>query len=903
MVDLSRDYIRDHLADSAVIFKRGVNLYEHGSFMLKQADVETGRLTYEMDGNYGDYTISLHLAEDKLETACDCPYPGSGCKHTVAALLDAHDVVRRWRQESGGSAETVEEPYLTAEEIRRQAIDDRKRRARIEAFTVTEGDMLKGEHLVETANGRQYVVTLHDPANGQGHCTCPDYLSNRIGTCKHLLFLLGYLKKKRGFKNRLARERFPFVDIYWDSVDNRPRVFAEQPPAKIKNLGGLLSECFNPDGTFAGQHLSDLLPLLNRLNGNKRIRIQETVLERLDESLQEQQMVELSGRVTPPAIKLKTRLYPYQEAGIEFALFKKAALIGDEMGLGKTLQAIALAILKKDIFGFKNALVITLASLKEQWKREIERFTDEKALIIAGTPFQRRMLYANQESYFKITNYEAVLRDVTVISGFKPDVIILDEAQRIKNFSTKTADAVKRLPRGHALVLTGTPLENKLEDVYSIVQFLDPCLLSPLWRFAADHFMLSRHKKGKILGYRHLDRLHEQLKPIVIRRRKEEVLSDLPDETVNNYYIDLHDKQLKIHNGYLQLLLPLINKKFLTPMDLRRIQELLLRMRMVCNSTYLIDRKTHISPKLKELEGVVDELVVQSKRKMVIFSEWTTMTFLIARQLSEAAIPFVELSGKVPVKKRQALIDEFTHNPNCMVFLSTDAGGTGLNLQAADCVVNFELPWNPARLNQRIGRVNRIGQKSRCINVVNLISKNSIEEKILAGIQLKTDLFNGVFDGGPDMVEFSHEKRAELLNRLREMMGEEPVLPPRDLRPAEDIAEDTPHFLNPKVLNQPDAPVDFTGEEQADEAPAAPLAVAAGPAGADEHSDGNAAGILTEQPPEKIEAVLNSGMQFIGGLLEMATGQKMTVSDTDGRLVRIDKATGEVTLKFKLPGF
>ena len=175
-------------------------------------------------------------------------------------------------------------------------------------------------------------------------------------------------------------------------------------------------------------------------------------------------------------------------------------------------------------------------------------------------------------------------------------------------------------------------------------------------------------------------------------------------------------------------------------MDLRRIQELLLRMRMVCNSTYLIDRKTHISPKLKELEGVVDELVLQSQRKMVIFSEWTTMTFLIARHLSDAGIPFVELSGKIPVKKRQALIDEFTHNPDCKVFLSTDAGGTGLNLQAADCVVNFELPWNPAKLNQRIGRVNRIGQKSRCVNVVNLISKNSIEEKILKLQEKKADL-------------------------------------------------------------------------------------------------------------------------------------------------------------------
>lgn len=196
---------------------------------------------------------------------------------------------------------------------------------------------------------------------------------------------------------------------------------------------------------------------------------------------------------------------------------------------------------------------------------------------------------------------------------------------------------------------------------------------------------------------------------------------------------------------------------------------------MVCDSTYLIDRKTHISPKLKELDGIIDELVVQNKRKMVIFSEWTTMTFLIAKHLSDMGIPFVELSGKVPVKKRQALIDGFTNNPECRVFLSTDAGGTGLNLQAADCVVNFELPWNPAKMNQRIGRVSRIGQESGCINVINLIAKNSIEERIRAGIQLKTDLFKGVFDDdGPDVVEFSREKRDELLNRLRAMMGEDP---------------------------------------------------------------------------------------------------------------------------------
>ncbi len=210
-------------------------------------------------------------------------------------------------------------------------------------------------------------------------------------------------------------------------------------------------------------------------------------------------------------------------------------------------------------------------------------------------------------------------------------------------------------------------------------------------------------------------------------------MKDLPQELVNNYYLELTHEQANIHSGYLQLLLPLLNKKFLTPMDVRRIQELMVKMRMVCDSTYLIDRETNISPKLKELEGILEELVLQNNRKVVIFSEWTTMTFLIAKHLSNVGISFVELTGKVPVKKRHALIDEFTNNPECRVFLSTDAGGTGLNLQAGDCVINFELPWNPAKLNQRIGRVNRIGQTSKCINVVNFISKGSIEEKILTG--------------------------------------------------------------------------------------------------------------------------------------------------------------------------
>ncbi|MBW2063751.1 MAG: DEAD/DEAH box helicase family protein [Deltaproteobacteria bacterium] len=906
MLDLTCDFVRKEVADSAIIYRRGVEIYENGSFFLREADKEKRWFVYEVDGNYGDYTVEIKFSNGRVETSCDCPYPGTGCKHTVATLLDTRDIMERW-QAASSEAATPEalEPYLSAEEIREQALEDRRLRALHESFKVTEGEMLKGEHLVESASGKQYIVTLHDPEKEKGHCTCPDFLSNRLGTCKHLIFLSNYFEKKRDFKKRIAKERFPFVDIYWDSVEDKPRLFSEWPISSVKEVNGLLSKCFNEDGSFTGKDLTDLLPLISRLNGNKRIRVQENVLGQLQRLLQNRQMSELAQNIRVPPINryLKTRLYPYQEEGVKFCLFKGSALIGDEMGLGKTLQAIALAILKKEIFGFTKVLVITPASLKEQWKREIERFSDEKAIVVAGSPAQRRSIYLNNDCYFKITNYEAVLRDVMVLSRFKPDLVILDEAQRIKNFSTKTADAVKQIPRKQALVLTGTPLENKLEDVYSIMQFLDPGMLSPLWQFAADHFMLSRKKKGKILGYRNLEKLRDKLKPIVIRRQKEEVLSDLPDEVVNNYYVDLHDKQRKIHSGYMQALLPLLNKKYLTPIDVRRIQELLVRMRMVCNSTYLIDRRTNISPKLDELVGIVDEMVVQSGRKMVIFSEWTTMTFLIARHLSEAGIPFVELSGKIPVKKRQDLIDEFTRNPECKVFLSTDAGGTGLNLQAADCVVNFELPWNPARLNQRVGRVNRIGQKSRCINVINLIAKNSIEEKIMAGIQLKADLFKGVFEGGIDKVEFSHEKRVELLNRLRAMMGEEPLVPTREASPSEEIPEDTPHYLNPEVLKKREDFVDVTAEEGGGESLSGEKSRLDAGVAPTHTGEGTSDNQVPDIPPEKIEAVLDSGMQFISGLLEMATGQKIAATEEDGRMVKVDRSTGEVTFKFKLPSF
>ncbi len=879
-------------ADSKAIFSRGTTLQKIGAYRKIEENSSENRYLFEVDGNYGNYQTEITL-NDGIRAQCDCPYPGYGCKHVVAILLELYN---QQNEPIDTPSDTYEdEPphallYLTPEEIKALALEDRDRRGRSEEFALIKGDMLKGDHLVTTKKGKQYQVTLHDPAIPQGHCSCPDYLSNKLGTCKHLFFAGNFLAKQKGFSTQLNKQHFPYIDIYWDSASAAPRLFHEYTNLEPE-LQALLEELFNSDGVFIKKSPLELIAYLNRLESYKRVRVQESVISKLDSMAlaDELEKVAATGETIDFSTYLKVAPYQYQKEGMLFGLYKKAVLIGDEMGLGKTLQAIGLGVAKSELFGFRTVLVVTMSSLKEQWKREIERFSHQQACVIAGSAQQRKLQYRENDSLFKITNYEAVLRDVTIIGHLQPDLIILDEAQRIKNFETKTAQAIKSLPRQHAIILTGTPLENKLEDVYSLVQFLDPELLSPLWQFAADHFFLNRNKKGDILGYTNLKSLQEKLKPLVIRRRKEEVIDQLPEVVVNDYYIDLHAEQGEIHAGLSQALLPIISKPFLTPVDMRRIQALLLKMRQVCDTTYLIDRETNISPKLDELGNIIDEILQQQDRKAVIFSEWTTMTMLIGKELSRRAIPFVELSGKVPVPKRQPLIDEFSTNPKCKVFLSTDAGGTGLNLQAADCVINFELPWNPAKLHQRIGRVNRIGQQAQSINVINLIAKDSIEERIMAGIKLKGDLFNGVFDDGQDEVLLTQKSKQEMVEQLRQMIGEEkkPIV---ESQPPEELPEDTPHFLNPEILGRDDREEDYIGEENQDEKSVSASEETAEP----QQKTGE---------PVHMEEVLNQGLGFLSGLLEMATGEKLQPAKESDKLVTIDKESGEVTLKFTLPGF
>jgi hypothetical protein len=322
-------------------------------------------------------------------------------------------------------------------------------------------------------------------------------------------------------------------------------------------------------------------------------------------------------------------------------------------------------------------------------------------------------------------------------------------------------------------VLTGTPVENRIDEIYSIVQFLDPHVFGPLFRFNRDFYQLD--EKGRAIGYKNLDQLHEKLQPIMLRRRKEEVEGQLPGRTVNTYFVPMHKEQTLRYEEYetkVARIAAIARSRPLKKEEMERLQQYLACMRMLCDTPYILDQDCRISPKLKELDNILQEIMEDGDHKIIIFSEWQRMLELVREQAQEMGLGYAWHTGKVPQPKRRDEIRRFKNDPECRLFLSTDSGSLGLNLQVADVVINLDMPWNPAKLEQRIARAWRKHQK-RSVQVINLVSEHSIEHRMLSLLEQKRSLAEGVVDGKGKKEMSLPSGRAAFLERIDALMAGE----------------------------------------------------------------------------------------------------------------------------------
>jgi superfamily II DNA or RNA helicase len=677
----------------------------------------------------------------------------------------------------------VEEQISIVEE----QISARQQRARKAIQSILTGPVGQayGDYAVKSASGREYRVAMRGPSLFENFCSCADFAVNTLGTCKHIEALLLRLHRRfgRSFdRQQYQRTRASLSLHYGETLNVRLRL----PPQPSSDLQKIVSEYFDSDGFLRKDNLRRFEEVLEKLRAvDETAVVYSDVLDFIDREnelasgLEDERryLAQLRKGKRPLEGLLKVPLFPYQIRGAVFAACRGRVILADDMGLGKTIQAIAGAELLRRRRGLERVLVVAPASVKYQWKTEIEKFCNLPAQVIDGLMPHRKKLYANP-TFFNLTSYELVLKDIEDMHNMRPDLIILDEAQRIRNWSTATARTIKQLKSRYAFILTGTPLENKLEELYSVVEFVDGRRLGPAFRFLKEHRM--ENEEGKLLGYRGLDQIHKQLEPILLRRTRIEVLPELPKRTDQIFRVRMTPEQAGPYWEQSDILARLMHKwqrqGWLSEIDLHRITCCIQNMRMLCNSTFLFDKATNFSPKLEEFREIVHELTIEEKRKVVVFSEYERMTHLASQELTKLKIGWVSLHGNVPARKRGELIARFGKDPDCKVFLSTDAGGVGLNLQAASAVVNFEPPWNPARLEQRVGRVHRFGQ-TQPVQVIHLLTENSIEERVWETLRLKKALFTGLFDQAKDEISFEKLGRQSMMHVIKEVFSDQPGRP------------------------------------------------------------------------------------------------------------------------------
>lgn len=455
--------------------------------------------------------------------------------------------------------------------------------------------------------------------------------------------------------------------------------------------------------------------------------------------------------LTLPKDELKI-LRDYQVTGVKwlYTLAKTGfgGILADEMGLGKTIQVIY--YIKQMLKDNENNkfLIVVPTSLAYNWDHEFDSFgSNIKRKICVGNKDKRTKILRNlNDTNVIITTYGLLREDEELYNNLNFNTMVIDEAQNIKNNMAGITKVVKKINAETKFALTGTPLENSILELWSIFDFIMPGYLASLTKFQSKYKIKDFDEDSEIL----IKGLSKQINPFILRRKKQDVVKELPDKLINDIYIELKDEQKKLYVAELERVKEEMEKIIETEgMNKARflILQLLTKLRQICiDPSIVYDNYKDGSNKLEQLESIVNEYI-KNNHKILIFSSFKTALNIVKEKLNKAKIKTYMIDGNVPAKDRIEMVDNFNNNDDVKVFLiMLKSGGTGLNLATADVVIHLDLWWNPQAENQATDRAHRIGQKNT-VEVIHLITKGTIEEKILELQNKKRILSDKLIDG------------------------------------------------------------------------------------------------------------------------------------------------------------
>ena len=523
----------------------------------------------------------------------------------------------------------------------------------------------------------------------------------------------------------------------------------------IKQLGDHVQAC--PLWSLSSIDVSDY----------KGLPIEITMTNKL-KLIQEQMLGIASAGSSPIPKVIKASLRTYQNEGVNWLNRLRDmhlnGILADDMGLGKTLQSI-IAITQHKIDNPKSiSIVVCPTSLVYNWKEEIGKFNPQlKTLAVDGTPTQRKKLLTSIKEFdVVITSYSLLQKDIEFYNTVNFGYCILDEAQHIKNRGTRNAKSVKMIKAVHRLILTGTPIENSLDELWSLFDFLMPGLLSSYERFVEKYIRHPSQPAGS-----QLEVLRRKVSPFILRRMKQDVLSELPPVSEIVYHCHLSETQRNLYHSYAasarEELSKLVKREGFEKVQIHVLATLTRLKQICCHPAIFAKENPEFgdSAKYDMLMELLQNLM-EGKHKTVIFSQYTRMLNIMREDLQKQGIPFEYLDGTS--KNRLNIVKKFNEDHNIPVFLvSLKAGGTGLNLVGADTVIHYDMWWNPAVENQATDRVHRIGQKN-AVSAYKLVTLNTIEEKIMDLQNRKKGLVKKVVSSDDEAIsKLTWEEVLELL--------------------------------------------------------------------------------------------------------------------------------------------
>lgn len=767
----------------------------------------------------------------------------------------------------------------------------RKQVAADEQFKILPPDTGKvyGDYIVQSVKSKQqYKSALRSADNSLNFCSCPDFKTNQLGTCKHIEAILLKLNAKPATRRALRENYIPdYTSVYLNYVGER-RVKIRIGAAASREYKKLAAHFFNASHELKDEAFDSFAIFLakaEQLHNGFRCYPDalEYIIQQRDYNYRKATVKKLDKKMLTGITKAK--LFPYQQKGVLFTATAGRCILADDMGLGKTLQAITANEVMRKYFRISKTVIVCPTSLKYQWKNEIIKFTgNTKICVVEGHLLNRMKQYAEQEHEYFIVSYNVAGNDYEYLNELGADLLILDEAQRIKNWRSKISAKIKRIKTPYAFVLTGTPVENNIEELYSLMQIVNPYLLGSLHHFLQKHQLTDEHT-GKVTGYRDLNQIGQLLSSVMLRRTKKQVLKELPARMDKNLLVPMTEEQMQMHQEGADTVAKLVHKwrrmGFLSEEDRQRLLNNLNIMRMVCDSTYILDQSTNYQTKLDEVQNILEEIIAMEGEKVVVFSQWERMTRLVAQMLEAQDIGFKYLHGGVASKNREELFTVFNNDPECRVFLSTDAGGVGLNLQAAAYIINLDIPWNPAILEQRVGRIYRLGQKKN-VSVINLVAKGTIEERMLDVLQFKRSVAEGILDGGDSDIFMGDDKFKQFMKSVESVTG-------IGQQPAEvQVVADASEQLEEKQMQELPPPADFA------EAQAAIAATDAAVAETEKQAEAKVESYTAKR-------LVTEGASFLENLIQ-SLNRPDGVQQLSRELVETDEKTGRSYIKIPVSG-